>query len=138
MGKNLLIANPIGIPPGCRGTTLQRVTHCNAPYEVSVSNPVSRVETQGNRVVAYDLIAQQERSYQAKAVVLAAGTVESAKIAQLSGLADPTNKIGVGITDHPIYFTHFALLGGDASISRGLQILSFSKITRCRPTDPLT
>ncbi|MBE9158875.1 GMC family oxidoreductase [Nodosilinea sp. LEGE 06152] len=79
---------------------------------INLNHPVSRVETQGNRVtrvVAYDLIAQQERSYQAKAVVLAAGTVESAKIAQLSGLADPTNKIGVGITDHPIYFTHFAL-----------------------------
>ena len=79
---------------------------------INLNHPVSRVETQGNRVtrvVAYDLIAQQERSYQAKAVVLAAGTVESAKIAQLSELADPTNKIGVGITDHPIYFTHFAL-----------------------------
>ena len=79
---------------------------------INLNHPVSRVETQGNRatrVVAYDLIAQQERSYQAKAVVLAAGTVESAKIAQLSGLADPTGKIGVGITDHPIYFTHFAL-----------------------------
>ncbi|MGG6240502.1 GMC oxidoreductase, partial [Nodosilinea sp. AN01ver1] len=79
---------------------------------INLNHPVSRVETQGNRatrVVAYDLIAQQERSYQAKAMVLAAGTVESAKIAQLSGLTDPSNKIGVGITDHPIYFTHFAL-----------------------------
>lgn len=79
---------------------------------INLNHPVSRVETQGNRatrVVAYDLIAQQERSYQGRAVVLAAGTVESAKIAQLSGLADPTGKVGVGITDHPIYFTHFAL-----------------------------
>ncbi|HIK44678.1 MAG TPA: FAD-binding protein, partial [Leptolyngbyaceae cyanobacterium M65_K2018_010] len=80
----------------------------NQHLTINLNHPVSRVETLGNRVthvVAYDLIAQQERRYQAKAVVLAAGTIESAKIAQLSGLADPTGKIGVGITDHPIYFT---------------------------------
>ncbi|MFK8182507.1 MAG: GMC oxidoreductase [Phormidesmis sp.] len=60
-------------------------------------------------VTAYDLIAQKERTYQAKAVVLSAGTVESAKLAMLSNLNDPANKIGVGITDHPIFFTHFAI-----------------------------
>ncbi len=84
----------------------------NQNLSLNLNHPVVRVETAGTsatRVVAYDLIAQQERSYQAKQVVLAAGTVESAKIAQLSGLNDPNNKIGVGITDHPIYFTHFVL-----------------------------
>jgi choline dehydrogenase-like flavoprotein len=41
--------------------------------------------------------------------VLSAGTVESAKLAQLSGLTNANGKIGTGITDHPIFFTHFAL-----------------------------
>lgn len=84
----------------------------NQHLTVNLNHPVSRVETQGSTVTgvtAFDLIARQERTYQGRAVVLAAGTIESAKIAQLSGLTDPTGKIGAGITDHPIYFTHFAL-----------------------------
>jgi hypothetical protein len=42
-------------------------------------------------------------------VVLAAGTVESAKIVKLSNLPDPSNKVGKGITDHPILYTHFGI-----------------------------
>jgi len=79
---------------------------------INLNHAVAKVETQGNQitgVLAYDLIARQYRTYRAKAVVLAAGTVESAKIAQLSQLQDTNNKIGIGITDHPIYFTHFAI-----------------------------
>ena len=71
------------------------------------SDPVTGGTVTG--VTAYDLIAQKYRTYQSKAVVLSAGTIESAKIAMLSGLNDPSNKIGVGITDHPIFFTHFAI-----------------------------
>lgn len=84
----------------------------NDNLSINLNHPVVRLETAGTsvtRVVAYDLIAQQERRYQAKQVVLSAGTIESAKIAQLSGLNDPNGKIGIGITDHPIYFTHFVL-----------------------------
>jgi hypothetical protein len=84
----------------------------NQNLSVNLNHAVVELRTSGTSVtsvVAYDLIAQTYRTYQAKAVVLAAGTVESAKIAQLSGLADPNDKIGVGITDHPIYFTHFAV-----------------------------
>jgi len=79
---------------------------------INLNHAVVALETTGTSVtgvVAYDLIAQTYRTYQAKAVVLSAGTVESAKIAQLSGLLDPNGKIGIGITDHPIYFTHFAI-----------------------------
>jgi choline dehydrogenase-like flavoprotein len=79
---------------------------------VNLNHVVVRIETEGNQataVVAYDLIANRYRTYRARAIVLAAGTVESAKIAQLSDLDDPSGNIGVGITDHPIYFTHFAI-----------------------------
>jgi choline dehydrogenase-like flavoprotein len=84
----------------------------NQGLTINLNHAVTRLVTQNNLVtgvVAYDLIAHRERTYQAKQVVLAAGTVESAKIALLSGLQDPNGKIGVGITDHPIFFTHFAL-----------------------------
>ena len=84
----------------------------NQSLTVNLNQAVTRLLAENGRitgVVAYDLIANRERTYQAKVVVLAAGTIESAKIALLSGLQDPNGKIGVGITDHPIFFTHFAL-----------------------------
>lgn len=87
-------------PQGDRGLT------------INLNHAATRLETAGDRiaeVVAYDLIANRERRFRAKFVVLAAGAVESAKIALLSGLRDPAGKIGVGITDHPILFVHFAV-----------------------------
>lgn len=45
-------------------------------------------------------------------VVLAAGTVESAKIVRLSNLPDPSGKVGRGITDHPVLYTHFGIPPG--------------------------
>jgi choline dehydrogenase-like flavoprotein len=84
----------------------------NQSLTINLNHAVTRLLTENDHVtgvVAYDLIANRERTYQAKVVVLAAGTIESAKIALLSGLQDPNGKIGVGITDHPIFFTHFAL-----------------------------
>ncbi|WP_133469848.1 GMC oxidoreductase [Paraglaciecola marina] len=60
-------------------------------------------------VRAYDLIARQNRTYQADKVILAAGSIESSKIVQLSGLQTESNKVGKGFTDHPIFFTHFAI-----------------------------
>ncbi len=79
---------------------------------VNLNHAVTRIVTDGTRatgVVAYDLISNQQRTFHADAVVLAAGTIESAKLALLSGLNDPHGKIGVGLTDHPIFYTHFAL-----------------------------
>jgi choline dehydrogenase-like flavoprotein len=63
-------------------------------------------------VVAHDLIANRRRTFRAKRYVLAAGTIESAKLALLSGLEDPNSKIGVGLTDHPILFLHFTVPAG--------------------------
>jgi len=82
----------------------------NQSLTINLNHAVTRLLTENDRVagvVAYDLIANRERTYRAKVVVLAAGTIESAKIALLSGLQDPNGKIGKGITDHPIFFTHF-------------------------------
>jgi len=87
----------------------------NQSLWINLNHAVVRLETAGNKVtgvVAYDLIARENRTFKAKTVVLAAGTIESAKVALLSGLQDPSGKIGVGITDHPIYFTHFAIPKG--------------------------
>jgi choline dehydrogenase-like flavoprotein len=84
----------------------------NQLLTINLNHAVTRLLTENNRVLgvaAYDLIANRERTYHAKVVVLAAGTIESAKIALMSGLQDPNGKIGVGFTDHPILFTHFAI-----------------------------
>lgn len=80
--------------------------------KINLNHAVQRIETAGRQataVIAQDLIADKERRFTADRVVLCAGAIESAKIALLSGLADPNGKIGRGLTDHPIYFTHFAI-----------------------------
>lgn len=84
----------------------------NQNLSINLNHPVVQLKTSGTsvtEVVAYDLIARKYRSYKAKRVVLSAGTIESAKLARLSQLLDPNGKIGIGITDHPIFFTHFSI-----------------------------
>ncbi|MDX2230765.1 MAG: GMC family oxidoreductase [Leptolyngbyaceae cyanobacterium bins.349] len=84
----------------------------NQTLSINLNHVVTQIQTNGDNVTgvtAYDLIAKKYRTYRAKAVVLAAGAIESAKIAQMSNLRNPNNLIGTGITDHPIYFTHFAI-----------------------------
>ncbi len=79
---------------------------------INLNHAAVRIETDGNRVtsvVAQDLLATKERTYRARFVVLAAGTVESAKLAQLSGLNNPNGALGAGFTDHPVLFTHFSI-----------------------------
>ncbi len=79
---------------------------------VNLNHAVQQVLVEGGRatgVVCWDLIAGRPRTYRARTVVLAAGCLESAKIALQSGLADPNQLIGRGVTDHPIWFTHFSL-----------------------------
>jgi hypothetical protein len=68
-------------------------------------------------VRCFDLLAQGQRTYQAAAVVLSAGTIESAKIALQSGLSDPNGKIGKGITDHMIRYRHFVVPPGHPNAS---------------------
>lgn len=79
---------------------------------INLNHAVVKLETkdsQISKVVALDLLTRKVRSYQAKYVILAAGTVESAKIVKVSRLNDPNGLVGIGITDHPIFFTHFSI-----------------------------
>jgi choline dehydrogenase-like flavoprotein len=84
----------------------------NNNLTINLNHSVTNLLVEGNRitgVTAYDLISNVERTYHANTVVLCAGTIESAKIALLSQLNNDSGKIGVGLTDHPIFFTHFAV-----------------------------
>jgi hypothetical protein len=81
-------------------------------------------------VVALDLLAKTVRSYRAKYVVLAAGTVESAKLAKLSDLADPNGLVGIGITDHSIFFTHFSVSPDKPCHQIDAQVRRFPAIRR--------
>jgi choline dehydrogenase-like flavoprotein len=63
-----------------------------------------------------DLLAGETRTYQAKNVVLSAGTLESAKIALNSGLSDSV-LLGKGVTDHEIRYVHFTLPPGSPHTS---------------------
>lgn len=58
-------------------------------------------------VNCFDLLAKKQRTYRAHTFVLAAGTLESAKIALQSNFTNPL--IGKGITDHPIWYRHFVI-----------------------------
>lgn len=83
-----------------------------ANLTINLNHAAVQVETDGgsaSAVVAHDLISDTVRRFRGRAVVLAAGTVESTKLAQLSGLTDPNDRIGRGITDHAVFFTHFAV-----------------------------
>jgi choline dehydrogenase-like flavoprotein len=102
----------------------------NERLSVNLNHAVTRIETAGGkatRVIAYDLLVRKERAFSGKIVVLAAGTIESAKIAKLSGLADPNGQIGAGITDHPIFFTHFVIPQGAPHHSTDSQSKTLSR-----------
>ena len=70
-----------------------------------VFDPADKKRATGVR--CYDLLDKRPRTYKANAVVVCAGTLESAKIALNSGIAN--DKVGKGIVDHPIYFRHFVV-----------------------------
>ena len=91
---------------------------------INLNQAVHRVLTDPNGgpraigVEAYDLLAGTLRTYHGQRIVLAAGTIESPKIALLSDLTDPSGLIGRGITDHTILFRHFTLPPGSAQASQ--------------------
>jgi choline dehydrogenase-like flavoprotein len=86
--------------------------------QINLNFAVWTVTTDANQpdhatgVIGWDLLAQKQRAFRGKIVVLSAGTLESAKIALQSGLADPNGKIGKGLTDHTIRYRHFTLPPG--------------------------
>ena len=91
---------------------------------INLNQAVHRVlpdPTDGSKVIgveAYDLLARTLRTYYGQRVVLAAGTIESAKIALLSKLTNPADLIGRGMTDHTIRFRHFTLPPGSAQATQ--------------------
>jgi choline dehydrogenase-like flavoprotein len=76
---------------------------------VNLNHLVTHIETDGNKAVAVlcqDLMGNQQRRYRGKHIVLAAGSLETPRIALRSQLSDPNQKIGVGLTDHPAFFSN--------------------------------
>jgi hypothetical protein len=102
---DLLTEGRISVDPGNLGKCTINLNHAVTQLHKDGTGKITFVE-------AFDLIAGKVRQYKAKFVVLACGTVESAKLAQLSDLSDPNALIGKGITDHPVLFTHFSIAQG--------------------------
>jgi hypothetical protein len=74
---------------------------------VNLAHDVRQVVVQGRtatQVRAFDRIARYPRSYTARNIIMAAGTLETAKLAVKSGFADSSGKMAKGITDHQIWF----------------------------------
>jgi choline dehydrogenase-like flavoprotein len=75
--------------------------------KVNLEHLCLRIETYGSQataVICQDLAGKAQRRFHGKYIVMACGSIESAKLALNSGLADPNGKIGIGLTDHPEYF----------------------------------
>ena len=120
--SDLLTEGRISSDPDKLGKCTINLNHAVTRLLTDASGKVTAVET-------YDLLAGKTRSYKAKFVVLAAGTVESAKLAQMSHLNDPGGVVGKGITDHPVLFTHFSIPVGNPRhrIDRSSKTLSRHK-----------
>jgi hypothetical protein len=74
---------------------------------IKLNHLATELQTAGDTVtgvVCEDLIANERRIFKGKFIVLAAGSLESARLALKSGLKDPIGKIGVGLTDHPSFY----------------------------------
>ncbi|MEW4486659.1 GMC oxidoreductase [Thalassoglobus sp. JC818] len=79
----------------------------NHNLRINLHQLATRIEHTDGRataVVCQDLVGGVERHYRGKNIVLACGSVESAKLALNSQLDDPKKRIGRGLTDHPTYF----------------------------------
>jgi len=66
---------------------------------------ISTNGTTATEVVCQDLLGNTVRRYRGRFIVLAAGSLESPRIAMNSGLNDPAGRLGRGLTDHPAFFS---------------------------------
>lgn len=74
-------------------------------------HPAIAIETEGQEVSGVkviDLDCDELKTVRAKKYILAAGSQESAKLAINSDL-EPRNLIGRGMSDHPVFYTHFGI-----------------------------
>jgi choline dehydrogenase-like flavoprotein len=75
---------------------------------INLGHLVTSIDTDGTQatgVVCQDLLGNTTRRYRGKFIVVAAGSLESPRIAINSGLTDPGGKLGIGLTDHPAFFS---------------------------------
>jgi len=83
---------------------------------VNLNHDVTRIDVgapgRPTTVHATDRLAFVDRTYRGRAVVVAAGALESPKIGALSRLPDASGTLGYGLTDHPVWFTHFGVPAG--------------------------
>jgi GMC oxidoreductase len=74
-------------------------------------HPAVRINHEGGKVsgvTVLDLDRDQFVEFKASAYVLAAGSLESSKLALSSNL-EPRSAVGKGFTDHPVFYTHFGI-----------------------------
>ncbi len=75
---------------------------------VNLNHLVTGIETNGRAATAVrcqDLAGNRARRSQGRQVVLCAGSLETPRLALSSNLNDHNGKIGVGLTDHPAFFS---------------------------------
>lgn len=122
--EDRLVVDPFPIP----GRKIPTINLNHAVQAVTLADGVA------TGVRCYDLLGRVERHYRAATVVLCAGTLESAKIALQSGLTDPAGLIGRGITDHPIWYTHFSLPAGSPYAATAASAKIWSRHRDTSPT----
>ncbi|MEM9274088.1 MAG: GMC oxidoreductase [Cyanobacteria bacterium P01_F01_bin.143] len=79
---------------------------------INLNHPVNRFNIVSSDLVeveCYDLASFMTKTFRCRNLVLAAGSVDTPRIAQRSPSLPSNFLIGVGITDHPVYFWHFKL-----------------------------
>lgn len=79
---------------------------------INLNHPVNRLTVVSPTLVeveCYDLAAGRPKTFRCQRLVLAAGSVDTPRIAQRSPSLPPNALMGSGITDHPVYFWHFKL-----------------------------
>lgn len=102
-------------------------------------HPATRINHEGGRVsgvTAIDLDNDSFVEFKAYAYVLAAGSLESTKLA-LNSRLEPRSSIGKGFTDHPVFYTHFGIPRSSAlySENNAAKILMQSR-TSSQTKDP--
>ncbi|MEC4814386.1 MAG: GMC oxidoreductase [Scytonema sp. PMC 1069.18] len=104
----------------------------SANLTVRTHHQVNRVEPgEPCKVIAQDIISQQEREFTARYVIFACGCLESARLAKRSGIGN--DLVGVGATDHPIAFTHFYIPPSSPYYDRFGSVKVVSQPTEPRP-----
>lgn len=89
---------------------------------IFLNHYVQKLQAENGKIVsvsALDTINDKNQIFWAKKYVLAAGTIESAKLALSSELKDPSGGIGKNLTAHPIFYTHFALDSSSPLFKKG-------------------